>query len=464
MAKSAAAKSAAKKKNRKLKRQIRKTVGALLMVSAIAVAAVPVPDVSANLADNTVIKVAVTDSRESTNVFNGATAGYESEIPLATGTTPIYTSGEGMYQFAYIDEVAVILQYNGGYLEGNSVVIPDTIEGYKKYTDNTTRNDFCLVTKDGSFLAYRTQEQKIDANQQRVYTVPDIIDPNTNAQLVVVQNQLVPDPNGSGDFVYRETVTVPNPDPSGSPSTEYKYHKVSPVMEWKYNPCYYADRDKEGGWGTLKDAQLYWENRSVTPFEYQPAGGTDSKQRINADVAYLGVQTVEKDPATGSWELGDYITDPADGVFAGESNIVSVQMSENIRGIGDYAFYNCRNLEKVILNNGLQSIGNGVFAGCINIVECNIDVTARIRVIGKDAFYGCAALKSFTVPVAIEALGDSCFEGCTGLESIDFSGGGKNLALEKLGYHLFQGCSSLGAVEFPSTYRENDIDIDMFKG
>ena len=40
MAKSAAAKSAAKKKNRKLKRQIRKTVGALFMVSAIAVASV----------------------------------------------------------------------------------------------------------------------------------------------------------------------------------------------------------------------------------------------------------------------------------------------------------------------------------------------------------------------------------------------------------------------------------------
>ena len=53
MAKSAAAKSAAKKKNRKLKRQIRKTVGALLMVSAIAVAAVPVPDISATPSDFT---------------------------------------------------------------------------------------------------------------------------------------------------------------------------------------------------------------------------------------------------------------------------------------------------------------------------------------------------------------------------------------------------------------------------
>ena len=34
-----------KKKNRKLRRQIRKTVGALFMISAIVVAAVPVPDV-----------------------------------------------------------------------------------------------------------------------------------------------------------------------------------------------------------------------------------------------------------------------------------------------------------------------------------------------------------------------------------------------------------------------------------
>ena len=37
----------AKKKNRKLRRQIRKTIGALLMVSAIVVAAIPVTGVNA---------------------------------------------------------------------------------------------------------------------------------------------------------------------------------------------------------------------------------------------------------------------------------------------------------------------------------------------------------------------------------------------------------------------------------
>ena len=38
------AKGITKKNNRRLKRQIRKTVGGLLMASAIVVAAIPVPD------------------------------------------------------------------------------------------------------------------------------------------------------------------------------------------------------------------------------------------------------------------------------------------------------------------------------------------------------------------------------------------------------------------------------------
>ena len=41
-----------KKKNRRLKRQIRKTIGALFMVSAIVVAAIPTPGVNAEPLDD----------------------------------------------------------------------------------------------------------------------------------------------------------------------------------------------------------------------------------------------------------------------------------------------------------------------------------------------------------------------------------------------------------------------------
>ena len=46
------AKGITKKNNRRLKRQIRKTVGGLLMASAIVVAALPVPDVAATPLEN----------------------------------------------------------------------------------------------------------------------------------------------------------------------------------------------------------------------------------------------------------------------------------------------------------------------------------------------------------------------------------------------------------------------------
>ena len=42
-----------KKKNRRLKRQIRKTIGGLFMASAIVVAALPVQDVAANPSETT---------------------------------------------------------------------------------------------------------------------------------------------------------------------------------------------------------------------------------------------------------------------------------------------------------------------------------------------------------------------------------------------------------------------------
>ena len=83
------AKGITKKNNRRLKRQIRKTVGGLLMASAIVVAAIPVPDVSANPEDNASekIKVAVLDSQQSkegtSSPFKKATSPYTSKIPHA---------------------------------------------------------------------------------------------------------------------------------------------------------------------------------------------------------------------------------------------------------------------------------------------------------------------------------------------------------------------------------------------
>ena len=119
------AKGTKKKPNRKLRRQIRKTIGALLMISAITVAAIPVQDVSANPTEKENVKVAVVNDKTfgagKANPMPKSESRYKSTVPYVSdlgGSNPIiYTSGNGTFQFAYIsptandpNKVAVILE------------------------------------------------------------------------------------------------------------------------------------------------------------------------------------------------------------------------------------------------------------------------------------------------------------------------------------------------------------------
>ncbi len=103
-------KKGVKKKNRKLRRQIRKTIGALFMASAITVAAIPVQDVSADPGvTNEKIKVAVYVGDAKQGVHQADVKyGFESVVPYVIdakgdiNNQVIYSSGDGLFKFAYI--------------------------------------------------------------------------------------------------------------------------------------------------------------------------------------------------------------------------------------------------------------------------------------------------------------------------------------------------------------------------
>ena len=114
-----------RKKTRRLKRTVRKTLGALFLVSALVVAAIPT--------DNFSTQAAATESDWGTLDTNWSGAG---NIPEVRSTDKIYTTGDGKFQFAYVypkgassgDRVAVILGYAGGQLLNNTLEIPNTVD------------------------------------------------------------------------------------------------------------------------------------------------------------------------------------------------------------------------------------------------------------------------------------------------------------------------------------------------
>ena len=435
------AKTVKKKNNRRMRRTVRKTVGALFMVSAITIAAIPAENLQAIEPERT--KKVTVDMKNC-------------RIPIVPENETIYTTGDGRFQFAYVNandtaasnKVAVILGYAGGRLQDGVLNIPDTVDAYMKYSENLgTEYGYCAVGKSGNFLYYEAVTEKKD-EFGNVVTEPDKSKPILDDE---------------GNVTY-------------DPVTNEPLYETKPVYERGYMPCYYNDYDK-------------WSNLDVEDFYYQDGTTTDAdgnqvpnyvktkdttKQRIQtATVTYIGNQRLQAGSGdnVGTWSIvpeseGGLVDTPEEGIFRGEiaGNIETLNVGENLSGIGDYAFYGCTNLSSIKLGNGLDTVGNYAFSDCINLEAIDVDIIAMVSTIGDHAFYNCRALKSFTMPRQVAKIGDSAFEGCEAMESVELTGAGKNVQLSTLGYDVFKGCSSLKEVILPKTYQETDLDISMWEG
>lgn len=480
-------KKATKTKNIRLRRQIRKTIGALFMASAVTVAALPVQDVSATPGvDATPAKKVWVWDEKSAEKPATTIGGYcESTIPYVPEDAIVYTSGDGRFQFSYVDpgngiKVAVILNYNSTVLTDSSLTIPNTMEAFRKYKTTSTEGYYCLVTQNDEFMFYDVYEQDTNEYGVPLYLVPDVkydtdkhpipagdTKHKVGESIEVNRNQLV---TRNNELVYVETETVT--DGEGNQTEVEHIYKVDELMVTHQKPCFYEQRSI---WGDQDDQNLYYQVKNSVTTD-KPNGDlihptSQDHYRIDASVKYIGQQFIktvtDKDGNLSGWEIdkGNYRTQPDDGVFANNANITNLVIGENMSGISDYAFQGCATLQSVQFGNNLTTIGNGAFANCIRLSNCDMASNSNIQALGKDAFYNCTALTSISIPVNVKAIGDSCFEGCTRLQTVDLCGGEElDTMLQVIGNSAFKNCTALGAVIFPSQYNEGDLQISVFEG
>ncbi len=477
-------KKGAKKKNRKLRRQVRKTIGALFMASAIVVAAIPVQDVGAaptGAAEK--IKVAVTSTQGEVKT---AEQEYPSVVPYvaeATGNANnqvIYTSGDGLFKFAYIrgGTGAVILDYND--LKNNpEVTIPETLEAYRSYSENYQGIEYyCLVSANDELMGYKLRDQPLideatglpyyrttdrspnGIDIENIDKITDVRQDDKGFYILYEQTRQKKDENGN--------LVV---DKDGKPVYEKVEARATcePMLGERIYPCYYNQRQN---WGSKPENELYYHPKTAANkddyTQWLEAGEDQTHWGIRATVKYIGAETIG--PKGTGWQLTGFRSNAGDGVFANKNYITTVNIEANLEGISDYTFYNCPKLNKIVFKTGLKTVGNGAFAECRQLREV---VMPTADAIGKDAFYNCTALTSFKLPSkTLSHLGDCAFEGCTQLNKVDFllyddKGAPDRLGsvpLKWLGNHLFRGCIALSEVEFPNGYFETTaLDIDMFQ-
>jgi hypothetical protein len=117
---------------------------------------------------------------------------------------------------------------------------------------------------------------------------------------------------------------------------------------------------------------------------------------IPADVEYIGKFAFSSDKITsvvieGAAEISEY-------AFYNCTNLVSVEMPDEVTKIGDYAFYLCGNLEMFTMPTCLTYIGDYAFYNCSKL--SGIDIPSGVTYIGEFAFYGCESLGAITLPAS----------------------------------------------------------------
>jgi len=145
---------------------------------------------------------------------------------------------------------------------------------------------------------------------------------------------------------------------------------------------------------------------------------------------------------------------------------------DNIKAIGDEAFYSCIGLKSITIPASVTSIGEQAFMGCMGLNtievkegnrtydsrnECNAIIETATNTlivgchatvipesvthIGSNAFYGCGNLSSITIPEGVTSIGDNAFISCSLMDTVYLP-----KSLTAIGSRAFSFCTSLNDV------------------
>lgn len=116
-------------------------------------------------------------------------------------------------------------------------------------------------------------------------------------------------------------------------------------------------------------------------------------------------------------------------------------------------------VKNVIINNELKTIGENAFYNCKQLVSVALNQKeSELELIDNNAFFGCTALKNFTVTDKLTTIGDYAFSGCIALASIDCS---DVSVLATLGTEAFSACSNLVSFTFPANFKNSGDRVFM---
>lgn len=124
--------------------------------------------------------------------------------------------------------------------------------------------------------------------------------------------------------------------------------------------------------------------------------------------------------------------------------VVGAIIQDGITSIGEYNFYNYKNLSNIIIPNTVTRICQNAFTYCTNLTSINIP--ENVNKIDSYAFQTCSNLIDINIPEGITIINNRVFRNCKSLASLTIPA-----AVKTIDSYAFENCSSLKTIYFKGT-------------
>lgn len=439
-----------KKKNWKLRRQLRKTFGCLFMISALIVTAIPVQRMEAKGDGNNGWIEDKNLGFEDEWVYSSTTT-IPDVISNMTGTPqakpPVYQNETGDFRFVYVDRAgkwnsaemdksAVIVDFDSDRdLPGGKLTIPISMDAYIKYTDTGSDiGSYAAANKMGYPLYYKkmtTTTRQVQGN-----------DPVLSLQDGELSWETPIETRATAGFEGFLPCT---------PSSKGTWCPGGVDIE-----LYYYDDSTRNG---IPDAAALADDTNA---KWKQVSDDKNGRIVGAPVRYIGdyyavyenndwnvKSSTAQHSVFGGLAEGQAASNISDLTFA-----VDTAGSSPLVGIGNYAFLGCTSIRRVAFGNGLRAFGNYAFANCRQLRTVTMPDNTALDTLGAYAFLNCDSLEAFTIPVALQKIGDFCFKNCINMTSVTITeaADGSGVNLHTIGYRAFENCSKLESLTLPLSY------------
>ena len=187
-------------------------------------------------------------------------------------------------------------------------------------------------------------------------------------------------------------------------------------------------------------AKEYADNNSITFMTIVNNFAVNYQTYDNNGTTEIYIYSIETS-TTGNIILpsshnGMTVSKIGDNAFNGCCFITSIVMPENIKIIGDNAFYNCNSLERINLEY-VTSLGTNSFANCESLKYINMPLVEEIP---STAFCNCDSLIEANIP-KVKIIGDNAFDSCYSLKRVI------SPSLENIGNMAFYYSCSLEKID-----------------